>query len=332
MHRYSRLPRPAWTILLVVMGATSSGFGQADLPPLNEIKVRSSLDGTDQPVRYWAPDSATQESTVLFVFLHSWSSDYRQDNSKWLKEAVQRNWIFLHPNFRGANNSPQACGSKFARQDILDAMDFVMQRYRVDPTRVYLAGVSGGGHMSMLMAGHHPDRFSAVSAWVGISDLASWYRFHLRDGKPQKYAQMILQSLGSPPGTDEAVDADYRDRSPLFHIHNAATLPIDIFAGVNDGHTGSVPVHHSLHAFNRIAEAHRSPLIADSDIDALVKKRRLPAPRPGDSGIDPHLNRELRLRRTSGDARVTIFEGGHESVPAAALEWLVRQKRETKSP
>ncbi|MDG1895098.1 MAG: prolyl oligopeptidase family serine peptidase, partial [Fuerstiella sp.] len=175
---------------------------RAQLPALTEVKVISTLDGESQPVLYWAPDSATQQPTVLFVFLHSWSSDYKQDNSKWQREAVKRGWIYLHANFRGANKSPKACGSRFARRDILDAMDFANQKFNVDKSRVYLAGVSGGGHMAMLMAGHHPDRFSAVSAWVGISDLPEWYRFHVKDGRPQRDAQMILKSFGGPPGAD----------------------------------------------------------------------------------------------------------------------------------
>ena len=39
------------------------------------------------------------------------------------------------------------------RQDILDAVDWVLKRYPVDEKRIYLTGTSGGGHMSMLMAG-----------------------------------------------------------------------------------------------------------------------------------------------------------------------------------
>lgn len=314
---------------LILGSVLPAVYGQQSLPALSEVQIRSSLDGKSQPVRFWAPVSAKSRSTVLFVFVHSWSSDYKQDNSKWQREAVKRNWIFIHPNFRGANVSREACGSKFARQDILDAMDWACRVFKVDRSRIYLCGVSGGGHMSMLMAGHHPDRFSAVSAWVGISDLAAWYKFHLKDGKPQKYAQMILKSLGSPPGTSEAVDADYRDRSPLFHMKNVGDLPIDIFAGVNDGHTGSVPVTHSLLAFNEIAKAHGNDVVSEDEMQSLRKNRKLHQPTPTDNGRDPVLGRDLKLRRTSGNARVTIFDGGHESVPAAALEWLVRQRRAT---
>ncbi|MCA9063042.1 MAG: prolyl oligopeptidase family serine peptidase [Planctomycetaceae bacterium] len=309
-------------------------FGQEDgsTPPLQRFDVVSSMDGKPQPVLYWAPEQANVQETPLLVFLHSWSGDYRQDNSKWLKQAVEQGWIFLHPNFRGANNSPQAGGSRWARQDILDAMDEICRRFRVDPERVYLAGVSGGGHMSMLMAGHHPDRFSAVSAWVGISDLAEWHRFHTRGGTPSKYAKMIEACLGGPPGTSEQIDADYRDRSPLYHIaraHSAVgnSLPVAIWAGVDDGHSGSVPVSHSLLAFNQIALAGGSKLITDAEIRELLQQRRLTVPTHEDLQTDAALGRKILLRRRADSSMVTIFAGGHESIPEAAIEHLKGQRR-----
>jgi pimeloyl-ACP methyl ester carboxylesterase len=299
------------------------------LPALVETTVESTLDGEKQAVLYWAPEAASQKKTPLLVFLHSWSGDYKQDNSKWQKEAVKRGWIFLHPDFRGANNAPKACGSKFARQDILDAMAFAESQFRIDSTRVYLAGISGGGHMAMLMAGHHPKRFSAVSAWVGISDLAEWYRFHAKDGKPARYAQMILNSLGGPPEEDPKRDADYRDRSPLFHLASVGELPIDLYAGVRDGHTGSVPIMHTLKAFNVIAAAHGTRLISVSEMSQLWDSGKLSSPLASDTQLDKELTRGILLRRTSRAARATIFDGAHEGLPAPACHWLGRQRRES---
>lgn len=315
-------------LLLCCSPAVAADPEQASkLALLVETTVKSSIDGEEQAVLFWAPKVATLEKTPLLVFLHSWSGDYKQDNSKWQKEAVERGWIFLHPNFRGPNNSPKACGSKFARQDILDAMDFAESQFQVDAERVYLAGTSGGGHMAMLMAGHHSKRFSAVSAWVGISDLAEWYRFHTKDGKPANYAQMILKSLGGPPGDGAKRDADYRDRSPLFHLQNVGDLPIDIYAGVQDGHTGSVPIAHSLKAFNVIAAAHKTELISDEEMLQLWESKKLITPLASDRKPDSDLARGILLRRMSRSARVTIFDGGHEGLPAPACHWLNVQRR-----
>lgn len=184
--------------------------------------------------------------------------------------------------------------------------------------------------MAMLMAGHHPDRFTGVSAWVGISDVAGWYRFHVKDGKPQKYAQMILKCFGNPPGESAATDAEYRDRSPLFHLNSVGGLAVDIFAGVNDGHTGSVPVKQSLLAFNAIASGNSDPIVSTREIEELWHKRKLLKPKASDQQADALLGRKVYLRRVSKQSRVTIFEGGHESIPEAACEWLAGQVRATK--
>lgn len=315
-------------IFLAVLTAGTKAEAATELPQLTRGETISELDGEVQQLLYWAPEFAETQPAPLFVFLHSWSGDYTQDNSKWLDQAVSRGWIYLHPNFRGINRTPKACGSRYARQDILDAISFISSKYQVDRRRIYLAGVSGGGHMAMLMAGHHPDRFSAVSAWVGVSDLADWHRFHLKNGVPQKYAKMIELSLGGPPGQSVAIDSEYRDRSPLFHMHRAADLPISIYAGVEDGHTGSVPIRHSLLAFNAIATAISEPPVNDEQIQQLSVDRRLPDQTDSDPPIDASFGRKLLLNRRAGKAHVIIFDGGHESLPDPACDWLATQQQE----
>lgn len=299
---------------------------------LQEVLIRSTVDGTEQPSLYLAPSSPQTEPAPLLVFLHSWSTTYHQENKDWLNEAEARGWLFLHPNFRGRNETPQACGSRIARQDVVDALDWMISKYSVDTRRIYLAGTSGGGHMTMLMLGHHPDRFSAASAWVGISNLADWYVFHNKDGNLDNYGSEIVKCLGGPPGTSPQVDAEYRDRSPRFHLHNAVSVPLDIAAGVSDGHTGSVPIEHSLLAFNVLAKTQNLPVVGKDELDELWAKQRLSNPGPSDQGIDPTYQREILLRRTAGKCRVTIFDGGHEGLHHAACDWLSNQQRDTQSP
>lgn len=304
----------------------------AELPALTEIEIKSSLDDSLQKSQIWAPKSANTKPRPLLVMLHSWSGDYRQKADDWLREASQREWIYIHPNFRGPNLQPQACGSRLARRDILDAINDAIRRYQVDESKVYLAGVSGGGHMTMLMSAYYPNRFSAASSWVGISDLAEWYRFHVKAGKPQRYAQMTAKSCGGAPGSSAAADAEYKARSPLFHLHRVGDLPLDINAGVHDGHTGSVPVQHSLRAFNVIAKAGKFPQVSEAEMSELWTQQELSHPAKSDQVVDATYKRQIHLRRHAGPARVTIFEGGHEGIAHAACEWLAARKRNTKAP
>lgn len=349
--------RSLWSVLLIGLGLSAmlnapTCVGAAEeipdaaqgvkLPPLTTVKVASSIDGHQQPMLVWAPESAKQEPRPLLIFLHSWSAGYKQDNSAWQAEAVKRDWIYLHPDFRGPNFGPDAGGSLLAQQDVLGALAWAKTQYKVDPNRVYLAGSSGGGFMTLLMAGRHGSHFSAASAWVPISDLAEWYRFHTKNGMPGRYAQNVASLCGGAPGDSAEVDEQYRNRSPLTFLKNAGDLPVDINAGVHDGWIGSVPVTHSLLAFNEIAATRNSPLITAAEIKQLREQRKLSAPTPDDQVQDPSYIRsfekipstarcDIFLRRHAGSSRVTIFDGGHVAIPSAACQWLEQQSRMTAS-
>jgi poly(3-hydroxybutyrate) depolymerase len=324
-----------WSVCLAgFLGlAVTAACSRADdpLPALRLTRVASTVDGEMQLVRFWAPERSKTEPTPILVLLHTWSADYRQDRSDWQREAVRHEWIYLQPNFRGINDHPEACGSPLARQDVLDALDWALKEFQVDRSRIYVAGVSGGGHMTLVMAAYHPERFSAASAWCGPTDLTEWYRFHSRDGKPAKYAQMIAACCGGPPGQSAAVNAEYLARSPVHHLQRTGDLHLDIVAGVNDGKTGSVPIHHSLRAYNVVAAAQQQPVVSEAEIDELWVAGHLGKPQPADTAADPTYGRDILLRRTAGTARITIFDGTHEALPAAACEWLASKSRATIS-
>jgi pimeloyl-ACP methyl ester carboxylesterase len=254
----------------------------------------------------------------MVVNLHSWSADMEQRSE--LEGLVHdRGWVYLAPNFRGPNNRPQACGSPLAQQDVLDSVEWAIAHHGVDRDSVYLTGTSGGGHMTMLMVGRYPDHWKAASAWVGISDLVSWHRKH----QGSRYGEMLEKCCGGAPGDSAAVDRQYAVRSPLNFIAAAHRLPLDLLAGADDGHTGSVPIRHSIDAFNRIAEANQSPLVTEQEIAQLSQQGgRLNQPRPGDQGRDPVLGRDFFLRRHSHQVRLTIFDGGHESIDRATMAWF----------
>jgi len=300
----------------------------APVPELLMTEIASSMDGQLQRARYWEPEAPGPHP--ILVSLHSWSSDCMQDHSEWLREAVARQWVFIEPDFRGVNDHPAACGSPLARQDVLDTLDWAIHRGNIDPERIYLAGISGGGHMAMMMAAFHPERFSAASAWVGISDLEAWYNFHAKLTEKDHYARMTEACCGGPPGLSAEVDLQYLSRSPIHFLQHAADLPLDFNAGITDGKTGSVPIQHTLNAFNVIALARQTPEITPEEIQQLWMNGHLVSPHRTDQAADDSYGRQIHLRRSSGPSRVTLFEGGHEGLAHPACEWLGQQQRETR--
>jgi pimeloyl-ACP methyl ester carboxylesterase len=295
----------------------------------SKIWIKSSLDGTAQPSYLILPEGFDPHGkpVPLLVSLHSWSRDLEYRSWRMEQSADERGWIYLFPNFRGPNQHPDACGSLKAQQDILDAVAWVKARYPVDADRVYLAGASGGGHMTLLMAGRHPEVWAAASAYVGISDLASWHKRHA-DGR---YGKMMRLSCGGAPGDSPQVDREYRARSPLTHLQRAVRVALDINTGIHDGHTGSVPIRHSLDAFNVIARAGGHEPIREEEITQLSRRNgRLEKPLEGDLAEDAAYGRRIYLRRYAGPARVTVFEGGHEFLPDAAVAWLENKVRRSQ--
>ena len=288
------------------------------------IDIPSSKDGTLQNVIYWRPESAAHDAVgpgvPLLVFLHSWSGGFEQ-GPPWIDRAKKLGWVLVAPDFRGPNNRPEACASDLASQDILDAVAYARRDARIDASRIYLVGGSGGGHMSLVMAARAPDLWAGVSAWVPISDLAAWHAEST--ARKNNYAKMIEQCCGGKPGP--ATESEYRHRSPLFHLAAAKGVPLDINTGIHDGHTGSVPVSHSLRAFNVLASPDKQ--VSAEDIDSMVREQKIPAALATETQLDPEREKATLFRRSSGNVRVTIFEGGHESESGSAVLWLSRQRK-----
>jgi len=293
-----------------------------------EVQIPSTLDGALQGAFFYVPPEAEPGGAPapLMVALHTWSADYRQAASAaYLAACKRRGWVLIHPNFRGPNHRPEACASDLAVQDVLDAVAYARAHASVDPGRIYLCGASGGGFMSLTMAHRAPDVWAGVSAWVPISDLAAWHR-HCTAQK-LGYAQDIERSCGGSPSQE--TEAEYRRRSPLFHLAAARGVPIDLNAGIHDGHLGSVPISHALYAYNALARANGHPeaALTEEQIAVMTQERRVPEALANENEGAPYRKGRILFRRQAGPVRITLFEGGHESDEEAAAEWLAEQTR-----
>lgn len=286
--------------------------------PVNE-------DQSEQPTLFWSPDLPEGKRAPLLVALHTWSGDYLQAGGevKYAEWCQQNEWIFLHPNFRGPNRTPQAMGSDLMVADIRAAVDWARRNAPVDETRIYAIGVSGGGHATQLLAGRMPDVWAGISSWCGITDIAAWHSETMAAGR-LNYAAHIVAAIGGVPSASETAMAEATHRSPLTWLENAATVPLDLNHGISDGRSGSVPFSHSLRAFNAVVP--ESARIPEESISGWYAD---PASLPRDLylsdalyGVNPPL-----FRKTERNTRVTIFEGGHEILQEAALNWLAAQRK-----
>lgn len=62
-------------------------------------------------------------------------------------------------------NSPRGWNTMAA--DVMGALDHVLAKYKGDPKRVYLTGISLGGFGTWYLASKHPEKFAAIAPVVG---------------------------------------------------------------------------------------------------------------------------------------------------------------------
>jgi hypothetical protein len=273
-----------------------------------EIFSEVEIEGTGGRQRAWFLAAEGSIDQPLLVSLHTWSGDY--DQSDPLATLVAREgWNYIHPDFGGRNNHSSACLSDNAVAGIGDAIDYAIRNGQVDLDRVFVSGMSGGGYAALGLYLRTRHKIHTVLSWVPISDLAAWY--WQSTAKGLSYAQDITHCTGT--GGVFSADAA-RARSPLYwSVGELPTVRLEIYAGINDGHEGSVPISHSIEFFNRMAD-----LIGFSDrrvspeatIGLLTRGLDAEA-RPGTT-ID---DRAVIFNREAGSVSLTIFDGAHEMLP-----------------
>lgn len=206
-----------------------------------EILVQSTIDGSLQPSLFYKSES--KEKRPLLVGLHTWSYDRFNQIDNMLPYAQKYDFNLLLPEFRGSNlttnpNCTLACGSIHAKTDIKDAIDYVVANENVDADNIFLLGLSGGGHMSLLMAGFIPGYFKAIGAYVPITNLEKWAE------QNENYRPHVLACCSEDT-------AEMKKRSPMNYIDTIAKANLKIFHGKYDP---VVPMMQSVELYNAILQ------------------------------------------------------------------------------
>ncbi|MDF9798261.1 pimeloyl-ACP methyl ester carboxylesterase [Catalinimonas alkaloidigena] len=283
------------------------------------VEIPSTTDSTIQKARFYA--SQQQSPQPLIVSLHTWSGNYNQEDPL-AKEILLRDWNYIHPDFRGPNTTPQACGSELVISDIEDAIRFAIEHTNVDRSEVHVIGVSGGGYATLLsfMKLNYPVK--SFHAWASIADLEDWY--WESKGRNLKYAKHLEQVTTNRHQFDPA---EARRRSPMHMDYDAelrTNAQLRIYTGIHDGYTGSVPVTHSINIYNKLLDemygetVYPDQSVSYQTIETLLTKRLMPVP---DTSLALG-SRKVHLLKETPRLSLMIFEGGHEMITPQALSLL----------
>lgn len=288
-----------------------------------KVSILSTADSSMQQAYLYKTKSRTPKP--LIVSLHTWSGNYAQYDPI-VKEVLARDWNYIHPDFRGANNTPEALGSALVISDIEDAIRYALKHTNADSNDVHIIGVSGGGYATLLAYMNIAYPVKSFSAWAPISDIEAWYWESV--GRNQKYAGDILKAV-SPDAVFDNKEA--ARRSPLVHTfpkEKRKEAKLYIYEGIHDGYTGSVPITHAINMYNRLVGELKYDIIdldgimlkaiADPDLVSSMEIIDLLTKRVGKYDKRKMLfGRPVYLFREYGNIQLTVFEGGHEQLPQA---------------
>lgn len=269
--------------------------------------IVSSLDGSIQKFYYYK--SSAKKEMPLIVSLHQWSSDYSTYNNSLASQAKEKNWNYIHPDFRGSNNHFKSCGSRYVLEDIDEAVDWAIKNLPVDTANIYVVGASGGGYTALCSFMKSRHRVKEYSVWVPITDLKRWY-FESKS-RNSKYANDIIHCTCenfNEINLDEAMK-----RSPLYWntpVGKLSSCKLKIYAGINDGYTGAVPIIHSIAFFNKVVAdigGGKNDQVSCEETKWMLTTRTTP-----DIIYGKISDRDILYAKAYKNVSITIFEGGHE--------------------
>jgi hypothetical protein len=281
------------------------------------VDIRSTYDGLIQKAYFYSSNCTLPQP--LIISLHTWSFDYTQTDP--LAElCVSENINYIHPDFRGLNNRPEACCSEAALSDIDDAISYALRNANVDTSRICMIGLSGGGFATLCMFMKSKHRISKFSAWVPISDLKAWYA----ESRIRKngYEEDILKCTGSQNGILDVSEA--LRRSPLYWetpVYKIPATELKIYTGVYDGIQGSVPITHSINFYNKVLSD-----LPDVPVDKFVstEEKLFLLERCGPAGQYGSISgREVCLKKEYMGIKLTVFTGNHEMLSGYAFNELL---------
>jgi predicted peptidase len=103
------------------------------------------------------------------IFLHG--SGERGDSLELVKRNGPPSFLDKRTDFQFITVSPQCPkDSRWIVEDLQAMFKQIIKKYRIDPDRVYLTGLSMGGFGTWAWACSHPDQFAAIAPVCGGGD------------------------------------------------------------------------------------------------------------------------------------------------------------------
>ena len=271
------------------------------------ISIKSSLDEKIQNAYIY---KSKNKNRPLIISLHTWSNTYKQYDP--LATFAEENDInYIHPDFRGANWTPDACCSEKAISDIDDSIQYMIDNVQINQDNINVVGSSGGGYAALCAYFKTKFKIKQFLSWVPITELQDWYIESKVRGN--SFADDIYKCTNSSQNVLNFEEV--KKRSPMYFDLNSNTFPssiLNIYAGIHDGFRGGVPITHSINMYNEILKkdnANRELMVQKEDIKYMLANKSSVSLNYGE--IE---GRKIFYHRKYKKISLTIFDGSHEKL------------------
>lgn len=136
-------------------------YGKQEAGTKTGLKVK--VKGEEETYFLAVPETYTPEKpTPLLLCLHGAGYTGEKQMERWGPPAVKKGYLVVAPTSKngwGGNGEPI----------VMAVLREVRKSYNVDPNRIYVTGISMGGHGIWYVAPRHPDLFAAVVPIAGAA-------------------------------------------------------------------------------------------------------------------------------------------------------------------
>ncbi len=199
-----------------------------------KVTYRSSVGDLDIPAYVFAPlQKRGPKGHAAMVWVHGGvHGNWPINMWPFVKEAVQRGYVIITPNYRGSTGYGEAWHKAidyggYEVDDVISAVDYLKTLPYVDADRIGIMGWSHGGYITLLSVFRDKHPFKAAAAIVPVTNLV--FRLSYKGPSYQWDFSTQKRVQGLP---FEKRDI-YIERSPLYHV-DKLQVPLLVHVATND--------------------------------------------------------------------------------------------------
>jgi polyhydroxybutyrate depolymerase len=136
------------------------------------------IAGEDRTYNLSVPANASDDALPVVVNLHGalGTSDAQDASSGWPALGDREGFVVITPQAVGPDRFWRLADDSPDFAFVTELVDDVANDVCIDENRIYLAGFSSGGMLSMALACREPDRYAGIAVVAGLIDLESCHR------------------------------------------------------------------------------------------------------------------------------------------------------------